>query len=236
MADQLIAELIEKIDPYVGNGMPESIAGPRWEQCRIKVNGIQQDCPGCKRCMPNNGYVLRNGSWRPTKSHEYIFMFAKTGGYYINNEAVQECGLGDDDSEHNMRSVLTIPTVGVKDAHYAVMTYQVADMLVKTGVNTAGCCANCGRPHVQVKGTASYKPSCNCVNAGTVPFVVLDLFSGAGTTGLAALRNSADYYGIDVNSDYHTIAEKRFAEELGLLEVNMPKNKKQMSIFDLLGE
>ena len=40
------------------------------------------DCPGCPKCIPNDGLVLRKGSWRTTPSHEYIFMFTKTGEYY----------------------------------------------------------------------------------------------------------------------------------------------------------
>ena len=35
------------------------------------------DCPGCKKCAENDGYILRRGSWRPTKAHEDVFVFAK---------------------------------------------------------------------------------------------------------------------------------------------------------------
>lgn len=81
------------------NAMPESLAGWRWERCRVKIGekenaglragrvahgdrhdgGMQPasvycDCPGCKQCQPTDGMVLRKGSWRPTRSHEYIFL------------------------------------------------------------------------------------------------------------------------------------------------------------------
>lgn len=49
-----------------------------------------QDCPGCKDCKPNNGLILRRGSWRPTTAHEYIFMFTKQPGAYADREAVRE--------------------------------------------------------------------------------------------------------------------------------------------------
>ncbi len=49
-----------------------------------------QDCPGCDKCEPNDGYVLRKGSWRPTSSHEYVFMLAKSEKYFADGEAVSE--------------------------------------------------------------------------------------------------------------------------------------------------
>ncbi len=49
-----------------------------------------QDCPGCPKCEPNDGYVLRKGSWRPTSSHEYVFMLAKSEKYFADGEAVKE--------------------------------------------------------------------------------------------------------------------------------------------------
>ena len=48
------------------------------------------DCPGCPACEPNDGLVLRRGSWRPTKSHEYLFMLAKSDRYFADADAVRE--------------------------------------------------------------------------------------------------------------------------------------------------
>ncbi|MBU0846580.1 site-specific DNA-methyltransferase, partial [Patescibacteria group bacterium] len=87
------------------NPMPESINGWRWSKHRIKVKGKSgkywasnsphqptewEDCPGCPKCSPNDGYVLRKGSWRPTTSHEYILMLTKTDTYYCDADAVRE--------------------------------------------------------------------------------------------------------------------------------------------------
>ena len=94
--------------------MPESLAGWRWEQCRVKVAAGElreqklgamgmrdhsgetmlgaaqyQDCPGCPKCAGNDGLVLRKGSWRNTSSHEYIYMLTKGMGYYADGEAVK---------------------------------------------------------------------------------------------------------------------------------------------------
>lgn len=57
-----------------------------------------KDCPGCKKCETNDGYVLRKGSWRPTTAHEYIFLLTKTGDYFADAEAVKEpCESGASD-------------------------------------------------------------------------------------------------------------------------------------------
>jgi DNA modification methylase len=48
------------------------------------------DCPGCNECDPNDGYVLRKGSFRHTRAHEFIFMLTKRMQYWSNQEAVRE--------------------------------------------------------------------------------------------------------------------------------------------------
>ncbi|MBF9132740.1 site-specific DNA-methyltransferase [Plantactinospora sp. S1510] len=44
--------------------------------------------------------------------------------------------------------------------------------------------------------------------------VVLDPFSGAGTTGLAALQLGRQYVGIDINATFHDEALNRLAQHL----------------------
>lgn len=103
--------------PYVGNVMPEPCNGWRWERHKIKVSGNRSeedmyegsgrgdwnatpvgnkpwndyvDCPGCEVCTPNDGLVLKKQAWRPTKTHEYVFLLAKTGSYYCDKDAIAE--------------------------------------------------------------------------------------------------------------------------------------------------
>lgn len=54
-----------------------------------------QECPGCKKCEANDGYVLRRGSWRPTNAHEYIFMVTKTNDYFCDADAIKEPTTGN---------------------------------------------------------------------------------------------------------------------------------------------
>ena len=101
---------------YVGSCMPESVNGTRWVRHKVKTNqkyavdtktwqvengnnsgektnpyrNEWADCPGCKVCEPNGGLVLRQGSWRPTNSWEYMYLFSKSRKYYCDGEAVKE--------------------------------------------------------------------------------------------------------------------------------------------------
>lgn len=121
-SDCIWAKGVSFCDSYSGSVMPESVNGWRWERCRVKTavdrhrnqpmkaallgrrdiptidrpstHGQYEytDCPGCPKCLPNDGYILRRGSWRPTKSHEYLFMLAKSERYFCDREAVKEKG------------------------------------------------------------------------------------------------------------------------------------------------
>ncbi|MGA2310294.1 MAG: DNA methyltransferase [Candidatus Bathyarchaeia archaeon] len=89
--DEKIAQaIVRDLNLFVGNCMPESVNGWRWEHHRVKVDGEWKHCPGCEKCLPNEGLVLKRGSWRPTKSHEYVFMFTKSEKYYANADAIRE--------------------------------------------------------------------------------------------------------------------------------------------------
>lgn len=61
----------------------------------------------------------------------------------------------------------------------------------------------------------AWRPTCSC-NADPGPATVLDPFSGAGTTIMAADRLCRHGIGIDVQEEYHTIARKRMTEDAGL--------------------
>jgi site-specific DNA-methyltransferase (adenine-specific) len=101
--------------------MPESVNGWRWERCRVKLSKMDvsrdrydrpvglraggnvagtiptatwRDCPGCPKCSATGGYVLRQGAWRCTKAHEYVFMFTKDMDYFCDAEAAKESTAG----------------------------------------------------------------------------------------------------------------------------------------------
>jgi site-specific DNA-methyltransferase (adenine-specific) len=54
---------------------------------------------------------------RPTRSHEYVFMFTKSERYYYNHEAVKE--IGTNGKLRNRRSVWNVKTQPFSGAHFA---------------------------------------------------------------------------------------------------------------------
>jgi len=299
------------------NPMPESVNGWRWERHRIKIgnrgrareaysghigyqdhgdNGgflqdaIWEDCPGCPKCNPNGGYILRKGSWRPTDSFEYILMLTKSNSYFCDKEAVTE--LSTDPESHtgrrhrsysradyeasaqgresicndsgevgkiyprrNMRSVWTFPTQPYGGAHFAVYPSRLPELCIRASTSEAGCCLSCGSPWARVtksrvtdtrpgknvgKGksgtnddpnqslhqrdisryrqqlsrvTLGWRPTCKCNAGPPVPCWILDPFSGAGTTALAAERLGRDSINIDTSEAYNELARQRLLED-----------------------
>lgn len=71
--------------------------------------------------------------------------------------------------------------------------------------------------HVTSVVTTGWERSCGCdVGAGTVPCVVLDPFSGAGTTAMVAGQLGRDAIGIELNPAYVEMSRRRL-EEAGVL-------------------
>lgn len=61
-----------------------------------------RDCPGCAKCEPHGGYVLRRGSWRHTRAHEFVFMLTKGMNYFSDGEAVREASVTDPNTKASM--------------------------------------------------------------------------------------------------------------------------------------
>ena len=67
---------------------------------------------------------------------------------------------------------------------------------------------------------ATYPPDLiePCILAGSKEGdLVLDPFSGSGTTGEVALRNGRNYIGLELNPEYAKISEKRLFDAIGML-------------------
>lgn len=151
---------------------------------------------------------------RPTKSHEYIFLFAKSERYYYCADAIrEECvtesnvrnrakeggwangalltpiGKGEREWNHplgrNKRSVWTVNTQPYPGAHFAVMPPKLVEP---------------------------------CILAGSRPGdVVLDPFSGSGTVPMVAVQTGRQYLGVELNPEYIKLAHKR----LSSVQVNL---------------
>lgn len=187
------------------SAMPESVAGWRWEQHKTKIRssvrlkngykgvgtvtphgaGIFGDpedkaqyevCPGCKKCLPNGGLVLRKGAWRPTRATESIFLFAKQERYYCDGEAVKQHArdstkmrdrytriIDDPDEQYavahdhetktdtaNLRNWVLFKGEPLRDAHYAAFPSGLPKLAIKAGTSQTGVCPHCGSPWARV--------------------------------------------------------------------------------------
>lgn len=146
---------------------------------------------------------------RPTRAHEYLFLFTKQGRYYYDAQAVLEPAVsthpsgngfkrdarlsyqnadgtarGNDaqwqvTSSRNRRSVWSINTVPYPGAHFAVMPMKLVEP---------------------------------CILAGSRPGdVILDPFMGSGTVALVAKQQGRSYLGVELNPAYVKLAEERLA-------------------------
>jgi DNA modification methylase len=154
---------------------------------------------------------------RPTKAHEYLFLFAKSRTYYYDADAIAEDratkgtgrllgtsgaqGYNAASGKHrdasggfpatspfrNKRSVWTVNPTPFPGSHFAVYPPELI------------------RP---------------CILAGSAPGdTVLDPFSGSGTTGMVATQEGRKYVGIDLNRDYLDLSLRtRFAQPFLNLE------------------
>ena len=153
---------------------------------------------------------------RPTRAHEYIFLFSKSPRYFYDADAIREpdggkpsgngfvrdyrltyqnadgTGRGRDEQwepggGRNKRSVWTVATQPFPAAHFATFP------------------------------PALIEP---CVLAGSAEGdTVLDPFAGSGTTGVVALRHNRDFVGIEINPEYAEMARERIRNDAPLLNI-----------------
>ena len=129
-------------------------------------------CPGCEKCIPNNGYVLRRGAGRCTTAHEYLFLMTKTGRYFWDSCASAERSVSDHPSgngfkrdarltyngrgqdeqwngqQRNPRSVWTISSEPTKVRHFATYPSELVRRCLASAPTKV--CPHCGAPWAPV--------------------------------------------------------------------------------------
>ncbi|MEM9803838.1 MAG: site-specific DNA-methyltransferase [Cyanobacteria bacterium P01_D01_bin.56] len=121
---------------------------------------------------------------RPTRAHEYLFLFTKTGRYYYDADAIREPYVTKykraNPKGKNKRTVWTIAPQPFKGGHFAAFPPKLVKMCLKAGCPPGG--------------------------------KVLDPFYGAGTTGLVASKLGLKSIGMELNPDYIAISTSRVAQ------------------------
>lgn len=152
------------------NGSHAETPNGRYEDRQHEA--LMVNCPGCAKCAPNGGLVLRKGSWRCTTSHEYVFQFSKRAQYFCDAEAAKEKASCDRmrgpalhrssdtngngglcrrplDGGRNLRSVWRITTKPYREAHFATFPPDLVRPIIRAA-SPVQCCARCGAPWAPV--------------------------------------------------------------------------------------
>lgn len=150
---------------------------------------------------------------RPTKAHEYVFLFAKSPRYYYDADAVRES------AETNVKSkILGRGNQGYARASGATKNPQRDQAggygYVSEGKRNRRTVWNVATHPFKGAHFATFPPKLiePCILAGApVGGVVLDPFFGSGTTGAVAIQHGRHYVGIELNAGYIEIANGRLA-------------------------
>lgn len=162
---------------------------------------------------------------RCTKSHEYIFLLSKSKSYYFDSDAIAE-------------DAITEPTVRDKYAEGYQADYAKGNRF-SPGARVYGengkrnkrdvwsISASQGYTDENGSHYATYNEKLiePCILAGSVQGgLILDPFSGTGTTGACALHLGRKYIGIDLSKKYVSMSERR-----------LQRIADQSTLFDLMG-
>lgn len=143
---------------------------------------------------------------RCTKSHEYIFLLSKSPKYYFDNESIAETAIHKED-----------PLAGYGRLHYRGKregqegTGQENFVSIKETRNKRSVWTVTTKPFSEAHFATFPEDliipmvKAGCPEGG----LVLDCFSGAGTTALVAKKLGRNYVGCELNPEYIKIAEKR---------------------------
>lgn len=157
---------------------------------------------------------------RCTKSHEYIFLLSKSRDYYYDIEAMREpAAYGNNGSQFHTGKTADhqLGRASKKRGEFTGKTNAIpgreAFRAVTETRNRRSVWSIATQPYTEAHfATFPEELPRLCISAGCPENgIVLDPFFGAGTTGLAALQLGRRYIGIEINSEYTALAQRRLA-------------------------
>ena len=144
---------------------------------------------------------------RCTKAHEYMFLLSKSERYFFNSEAMKEKAAGVRGGAP--KKIHSESAQGKHGATSALnKSWDGAETRNRRSVWTVAS-SRYGGVHFATFPPALIEP---CILAGA-PFggLVLDPFTGSGTTAAVALQHGRRFIGCELNPDYIKLAEARIA-------------------------
>jgi len=153
---------------------------------------------------------------RPTKGHEYVFLLSKSGRYFYDADAIREEAQNNKPRlrASNFKKAGTTPGGrGLNDKRDTAGHLQGAPIIEPNplGRNKRTVWTITTRPYSGAHfATMPPKLAELCIKAGSkMGDLVLDPYTGAGTTGLVAQHLRRSFVGCELNPEYAALAEKR---------------------------
>jgi len=155
---------------------------------------------------------------RPTKSHEMIYLLAKSARYFYDAEAIKEPANYDGRKDEIMHGSAKYDSAIVPGDQVQSMA---RDGHVRWNKNADGLRVR-NKRDVWVVTTKPYKEAHfatfppdliePCILAGSAEGdTVLDPFNGSGTTGEVSIKHKREYVGCELNPEYIELTHKRLA-------------------------
>ena len=159
---------------------------------------------------------------RPTRAHEYVFLFSKSERYYYDAEAIKEPAVGFPGSQNpNARRRGNTKTFRGGNAYTHGQAKENGASIER---QSHGLVPNeTGKRNRRSVWTIATRPyrgahfatfpedlARPCILAGSRPGgTVLDPFMGSGTAGAVAVQEGRDFIGIEINPEYTKLSEQR---------------------------
>lgn len=175
--------------------------------------------------MQDDGWILRNkivwhkpnampqsATDRLSNRHETVYLFTRSPHYFFDLDAIRQTAKVPAGRTWEQRRAAGEPGRHGLAGQAAVGTGGFATN--DRGRNPGDVWTLSTRPYPEAHfATFPIDLPLRCIAAGCAPGgIVLDPFSGSGTTGAAARSLGRRYIGIDLNADYHQLAVARFAQ------------------------
>jgi DNA modification methylase len=149
---------------------------------------------------------------RPTKAHEYVFLFAKSAKYFYDAEAIKEDAKYPNDKRRPIGSEGAWNIDGRRRGENGGGKPYDHDTS-KSNARSVWRIAT--KPYAEAHfATFPIELPERCIKAGSREGdTVLDPFMGSGTTAWVARHLGRHAIGVELNADYITIARKRLAQQ-----------------------
>tara|TARA_B100000287_G_C20193457_1_gene607141 strand:- start:23 stop:574 length:552 start_codon:yes stop_codon:yes gene_type:complete len=173
---------------------------------------IQRNCIVWRKTNPKPESVKN----RLSTSHEFIFFFTKTLDYYFDLDAIRQPYKDVDESLKDIRSPRHHSLNGEIQIHTPVIRNPLGKTphdYIEVSKHSYGIGKKLGIDDIE--HGAVYPPSL-CINpiksSTKKGDIVLDCFSGSGTTGEVALQLDREYVGYEINSKFVELSEIRLSK------------------------